>query len=57
MASPDTATPIETDETKAQRVAITPPTGENRSSMYAIIGVASLVVLGAGVFVARKKKK
>ena len=54
LASPETAEPVESDETKASRLAITPPTGENRNSMYLIIGVTSLAVLGAGAYATRK---
>ena len=39
------------------RFTITPPTGENRSatSIYAIVGIMSLIILSTGIVIIKKK--
>jgi len=44
----------ESDEDISETLAVVPPTGENRGLTYAVIAFASLVTLGAGIFVVRK---
>ena len=46
--------PEEADEDKAPKVTIIPPTGENNNVTYTIIAIASLAILGAGIFGIRR---
>ena len=49
-----TEAPTEADSDYTETVIITPPTGENRAH-YFVITAAALVIIGAGVFVIKKK--
>lgn len=47
---------LEPDESVAEQIIIIPPTGDNRNyTMYIILGVTALVVIGAGVILIKKK--
>ena len=55
LASDVTAKPDELDEDKAPTLSIVPPFGStNNTVLYAIIGVTSLIVLGAGTYGVRR---
>ena len=56
--APYEAVPGENDSDYTEEVIITPPTGENRSTVYIISAIVILVVIaGVAVFVIRRNKK
>ena len=48
--------PIETDESIAETTIVTPATGEDKNYILPImIGTTALIILGAGVWIIKKK--